>query len=132
MVFVDTGAWYALIVPDDPRHTAAAKWYRTNVYDLVTTDYVVDELVTLLMVRGQRRRITLVREAVFEGEFIAIEHVTVDDFRQAFAIHEKFADKEWSFTDCTSKVVMERLGIRTAFSFDKHFRQFQTVAVVPE
>ncbi len=28
-------------------------------------------------------------------------------------------------------VVMERLGITTAFALDKHFRQFGTVAVVP-
>jgi len=42
-----------------------------------------------------------------------------------------YADKRWSFTDCTSKVVMERLGIRTAFAFDHHFKQFGDVKVVP-
>ena len=30
-----------------------------------------------------------------------------------------------------SRVVMARLGIRTAFAFDKHFQQFATVSVVP-
>ena len=42
-----------------------------------------------------------------------------------------YADKDWSFTDCTSKVVIDSLGITTAFSFDQHFRQFGTVTVVP-
>jgi predicted nucleic acid-binding protein len=43
----------------------------------------------------------------------------------------RYTDKGWSFTDCTSFVVMQRLGIRRAFSFDDHFRQFGTVTVVP-
>jgi predicted nucleic acid-binding protein len=43
----------------------------------------------------------------------------------------RFADKDWSFTDCTSCVVMQKLGITTACSFDHHFRQFGTVSVVP-
>lgn len=42
-----------------------------------------------------------------------------------------FHDKRWSFTDCTSKVVMEEVGCRTAIAFDEHFRQFGTVAVEP-
>ena len=40
-------------------------------------------------------------------------------------------DKEWSFTDCVSRAVIERLGITTAVAFDEHFRQFGTVIVVP-
>ena len=42
-----------------------------------------------------------------------------------------FRDKDWSFTDCVSRVVMERLGITTEVAFDVHFRQFGNVAVVP-
>jgi predicted nucleic acid-binding protein len=33
--------------------------------------------------------------------------------------------------DCTSKVVIERLGLTHALSFDQHFLQFGTVTVVP-
>ncbi len=43
----------------------------------------------------------------------------------------QFSDKGRSFTDCSSKVVMERLGITQAFAFDQHFRQFGSVTVVP-
>ena len=38
---------------------------------------------------------------------------------------------DWSFTDCTSKTVMDSLGIRTAFAFDGHFREFGSIEVVP-
>jgi predicted nucleic acid-binding protein len=37
----------------------------------------------------------------------------------------------WSFTDCTSKVVIDDLAIRTAAALDQHFRQFGSVTVVP-
>ena len=43
----------------------------------------------------------------------------------------QYQDKGWSFTDCVSRVIMQRLDIRTAFAFDDHFRQFGTVTVVP-
>lgn len=53
------------------------------------------------------------------------------DVAAGWDVFDRFADKDWSFTDWTSKVVMESLGIGQAFGFDRHFRQFGTVAVVP-
>ena len=50
---------------------------------------------------------------------------------RSWLIFQQFRDKEWSFTDCTSYVAMQRLRIKSAFSFDHHFRQFGTVTVVP-
>ena len=67
----------------------------------------------------------------FAGELAKVHGVTDEQFRRAWDVFRAFADKDWSFTDCTSKVVMEELGITTAFSFDQHFCQFGTVTVVP-
>ncbi len=53
------------------------------------------------------------------------------DFRGQQRVVRDYSDKEWSFTDCLSKVVMERLAIRTAFAFDQLFRQFGIVSVAP-
>ena len=53
MIFVDTGAWFATFVPNDPDHAAADAWLQANVQPLVTTDYVIDELLTLLKIRGE-------------------------------------------------------------------------------
>jgi predicted nucleic acid-binding protein len=49
----------------------------------------------------------------------------------AWRVFSTYRDKGWSFTDCVSRVVMERLGITTAAAFDEHFHQFGMVAVVP-
>jgi hypothetical protein len=53
-----------------------------------------------------------------------------DVFKAAilFATHRSNA---WSFTDCVSRAVIERLAIREAFAFDAHFREFGIVTVVP-
>ena len=40
-------------------------------------------------------------------------------------------EKEWSFTDCTNIVLMERLGNNHSFAFDEHFKQFDKITVVP-
>jgi uncharacterized protein len=53
------------------------------------------------------------------------------DLALAWKTFEQFDDKNRSFTDCTSKVVMEQLSVRVAFAFDHHFRQFGGIQVVP-
>jgi uncharacterized protein len=131
VIFVDTGAWFATFVPNDPDHATADAWLEANIEPLVTTDYVVDELLTLLKIRGEFQRAVRLGASLFAGEIAHIEWVMPDDVRQAWAIFQRYKDKDWSFTDCVSRVVMERLVIRTAFAFDDDFRQFGTVTVVP-
>lgn len=131
MIFVDPGAWFATFVPNHPDHAAADSWLEANIEPLVTTDYVVDELLTLLKIRGAFQRAMRLGASLFAGEIAHIAWVMPDDVRQAWAIFQRYKDKDWSFTDCVSRVVMERLGIRTAFAFDDDFRQFGTVTVVP-
>jgi hypothetical protein len=60
-----------------------------------------------------------------------IEYVTVEDITRTWEVFRQYDDKDWSFTDCTSKVIIERLGITQAFAFDGHFEQFGTVIRVP-
>jgi predicted nucleic acid-binding protein len=47
-----------------------------------------------------------------------------DDSLAARGILVRYADKAFSYADAVSFAIMERLGIRTAFSFDEDFRQF--------
>jgi uncharacterized protein len=131
VIFVDTGAWYASAVPDDENHRRAQHWLDTNSQPLLTTDYVIDETLTLLKVRGHGPLALEMGEALFAGELADIIVVNEDDIQQAWRTFRQFHDKDWSFTDCTSKVVMERLGTAESFSFDRHFRQFGSVSVVP-
>ncbi len=131
MIFVDTGAWFAAFVPNDPDHRAADTWLSQNTEPLVTTDYVVDELLTLLKRRGEFERSLRIGEEIRREQIARLEWVAPADWEAAWSVFRRFRDKQWSFTDCTSRVVIERLSIPTAFAFDDHFRQFGNVTVVP-
>jgi predicted nucleic acid-binding protein len=131
MILVDTGAWFASVVPADPDHDAAVAWLAGNREPLLTTDYIIDETLTLLRARGRRQLALQTAVRFFSGELAAVHYLTPDEIAAAAAVFRTYADKDWSFTDCTSKVVMEALGVTTAFSFDHHFRQFGNVTVVP-
>ena len=131
MIFVDTGAWFASLIPTDPDHPNAVAWLNTNRSPLLTTDYVIDETLTLLRARGEKKRALLLGERFFHSGLSLIHKVTDTDLMLAWETFERFADKDWSFTDCTSKVVIEQLDIKQAFAFDHHFKQFGSVQVVP-
>ena len=131
MIFVDTGAWYASLVPTDPYHAKAVQWLATNHSPLLTTDYVIDETLTLLRMRGERKRALVLGARFFDHGLAEIHKISPADLTLAWKTFEHFDDKGWSFTDCTSKVVMEQLDIEVAFAFDHHFHQFGTIQVVP-
>jgi predicted nucleic acid-binding protein len=130
-VFVDTGAWFGYFVGRDPDHPAAVAWMQRNRQPLVTTDYVLDELLTLLKLRESYRVAVAAGDALWQQRVARIERITFEDFTRSWEVFRQYHDKEWSFTDCTSKVIMERLRITQAFAFDSHFEQFGTVLRVP-
>ena len=130
-VFVDTGAWFAYFVRRDPDHAAAIDWTRKNRQPLVTTDYVLDELLTLLKIRESHRVAAAAGDALLQQNVARVERISETDFRAAWEVFRQYRDKGWSFTDCTSKVVMERLGIAQAFAFDTDFEEFGTIVRVP-
>jgi predicted nucleic acid-binding protein len=131
VIFVDTGAWFAAFVPNDADHSAADAWLETNTDLLVTTDYVIDELLTLMKMRGEFQRALRVGAALFTEEIAQVVWVLPEDIAHAWETFQRYHDKGWSFTDCVSRVVMQRLGIQQAFAFDAHFRQFGTVTILP-
>jgi hypothetical protein len=57
--------------------------------------------------------------------------IAQSDVEAAWRVFDRFRDKDWSFTDCVSYAVIERLKITSAFAFDEHFAQFGIVDVVP-
>jgi predicted nucleic acid-binding protein len=130
-VFVDTGAWFAYFVRRDADHQPARAWMRQNRQPLVTTDYILDELLTLLKIRENYHVATAAGEAIWQQRVAQIEYVTVEDITRTWEVFRQYDDKDWRFTDCTSKVIIERLRITHAFAFDGHFEQFGAVIRVP-
>jgi predicted nucleic acid-binding protein len=98
---------------------------------LITSDYILDELFTLLKLRESYAVAVAAGKILTEEKICKIIKITPNDFARAWNVFVQFSDKGWSFTDCTSKVIMERLNITVAFSFDEHFDQFGSIIRVP-
>lgn len=131
MIFVDTSAWYARYASRDVNHNAAKAFHLANHLPLVTTDYVVDETLTLLKTRGNRELAFRIGPKLLTGQLARLIHVSEQDVATAWQLFSARRDKEWSFTDCVSYVVMKRLQIVEAFAFDEHFKQFGFAMVRP-
>jgi predicted nucleic acid-binding protein len=132
MIFVDTSAWYAAAVPTDPNHIAADHFLASaNPQKLITTDYVLDETMTLLKARGEVRRTEEFGRRVLEERICRLQWVERQDVFKAAILFAANRSSSWSFTDCVSRAVIERLEISEAFAFDRHFREFGIVKVVP-
>jgi uncharacterized protein len=130
MDFVDTSAWFAYFVPTDSQHDRVRRYFHSVAAPVLTTDYCVDETLTLLLNREERRRALEAGRAFFETDVIHLHFLTNEQVRRAWILFQTHVSIGWSFTDCTSKVVMDELKIKTAVTLDAHFQQFG-VQVVP-
>ena len=122
-VLVDTSAVYALLDRSDACHKAAKDSLEgcKNVRsEPLLTNFIVAECHALALARLGP---ALARNWLLSNVW-AVERVTHDDETHAREIIRKYLDKSFSYTDATSFAVMERLGLRTAFAFDPHFRQY--------
>lgn len=130
-VFVDTSAWYALLDRRDRNHPAAVRLVQEYGCPFVTSTYVFDETVTL--VRAHLGHATAVRfgDRLWKEEIARLVRVSSEDEMRAWAIFGHFADKGFSYTDCTSFALMERLHIDSAFTFDAHFVQYGRFVNLP-
>ena len=97
----------------------------TERWLLVTTNVVVIEAYALFLIRSQHGR----RDALKFLDMLAvdkyrIERIRKTDEERAIALVHAHEDKTYSLCDALSFLVMERLPIREAIAFDRHFRSY--------
>jgi predicted nucleic acid-binding protein len=131
-VLVDTSAVYALLDRSDACHIAARSALENMKKarsEPLLTNFILAECHALALARLGA---ALARNWLLSNVW-AVESVTRDDETRTREIIRKYVDKSFSYTDATSFAVMERLGLRTAFAFDPHFRQygFQVIGLSP-
>lgn len=122
-VFVDTAFFKALADPKDDFHLQAIKileQIEKESVRLVTTNFVLDETITLIRVRCGLERVKKFREILAGLASFKIYRILIKDEEKAW----DWFWNDWShlsFTDCVSFAVMKRLGIDRAATFDRHF-----------
>ena len=123
-VFADTFFWLALVHPKDAWHQRANDYLVAYSGRLVTTDWVLMELGDSLAGTAQGRQEFVSLRADLQTDpdvsLVASESQLMDE---AVALYQSRPDKEWSLTDCTSFVVMQKDGIMEALTGDHHFEQ---------
>lgn len=90
---------------------------------LVSTDYVIDETLTLIRVRLGLKAAERWWNQIEESSRLRWEWINSARADRARRWFFRWKDKAFSFTDCTSFVVMRELRLRTALTTDRHFLQ---------
>ncbi len=123
-IFVDTGAWCAVLEPSDNKHVAAAKAFPRLLSDyqrLVTTNLVIAEVYILLRRHsGHDIAIKFLEQTRSSPRLARVFSVPELEI-QAEEILRRYRDQTFSYTDAVSFAVMKARGIKEAFAFDKHF-----------
>jgi uncharacterized protein len=123
-VFVDTSAFYAVLVANDRNHPAGAAAWRDLLErqeTLVTSSYVLVETCALL-----QSRIGLSAVRTFQADImgvVGIQWVEVALHNEGMNALLTSDRRRLSLVDCVSFALMRRLGIAQAFAFDPHFAE---------
>ena len=125
-MFADTAGWMACADAADPSHRAAVAARDTWLEGgglFVTTDHVLDETLTLIRLRIGHSAAEAWWKQVDASSRIRWESITPTRAEKARGLFFRYHDKDFSFTDCTSFVVMRELRLRDALTTDPHFAQ---------
>jgi uncharacterized protein len=129
-LFVDTWGWLTLNDRSESKHQEAVSFYRSLLAQsgvIYTTDYVLDETFTLFFKRLNTYQAKLSMESLsnaFLDSRFNLERITAERFSKTQDLRLKFLDKpQISFTDLSSMVVMQELGLEMVMTGDAHFTQ---------
>jgi len=125
-VLVDSSAFLALRDRDDEHHLDAVAilgQLATDRYRLYTTNTMLIEAHALILsVLGSRHASEFLRD--IDAGSTTIIRVRQSDEERAKQILYRYIDKQFSLNDAISFVVMERLAMSAAFTFDRDFAQY--------
>ena len=127
-LFADTSGFANLADPTQPFHTLAVRFYRTGRnrnQRIVTTNYVIAELVVLLTSPLRHTRVSVIAavDRVKTSPHVEIVHVDPALDNETWQLLKSRTDKDWSLVDCASFVVMKQRSITEALMTDHHFEQ---------
>ena len=127
-LFVDTSGWVYLIDRHDALHHSINALYQTALKQqrtLITTNYILAELVALLASRSRlpRSQIFSFVDALKVAPHVRTIHIDAELDTTAWHLLKARIDKEWSLVDASSFGVMNIYGIQEAISTDHHFTQ---------
>lgn len=125
-VFIDSSAIIAYYcIRDENHHLAEArlKKLRDENGRMFLTDYIFDECITGIMSGAGHTQASMAGRFILESSIMSIVWLDQEIKLRAWEYFIKHDDKEYSFTDCTSFVLMKEMDLRYYLAFDRHFEQ---------
>lgn len=129
-LFVDTSAWFAYANRRDREHAAVRDVLRRRGVRLVTSNFVFDETVTLCRSRLGHAAAARVGEVLRDNPTIDLVRLSADDEARAWELFLARADRDYSFTDCTSFVLVRRMQLDRCLALDDDFAR-EGFAILP-
>lgn len=122
MIFVDTSFWIAATLRPDGFHAQARKLLLDRAGEtFVTSNHVLGETWTFLRSRSRHAVAVDFVDHAAAAERLDIRFVSAELEREAWTWLRRRDEREYSFVDATSFVLMRKLRIREAFAFDGDF-----------
>ena len=122
-IFIDTSAIYAYINAKDPDHETVKHFLNGCEGNLLLSNFIFDEIATLVMARLGHDKAVLTGQVLSNPNIFSLVRIGLNDERKVWDLFANRLDKAYSFTDCTSFVIMRKLYIVKYLALDIHFRQ---------
>ena len=129
--FADTSALYAVLDADDESHGRAGEAWSSLLLSgegtLITTNYVLLETFALVQARLGMDAVRGLSDDLLPA--VRTVWITGEDHRGAVQALLAADRRGLSLVDCSSFLVMRRLGLKVAFAFDEDFghQGFETI-----
>lgn len=125
-VFVDTSAWMAYYLSDEPDHVRIKNLIKRLIKDhvaIITSNDIIDETVTNLIYTNSKVTKKFID---FMSESIKLQRIIqlwVDEEIQneAFKLVQKYSEHKLSLTDATSIALIKKFSIESIISLDSDF-----------
>jgi hypothetical protein len=131
-LLIDTSALHALNYARDDNHLAAVAYFKSLAGRVkpILSEWVFIETMNLTKARlGPKHAISFGQQLRASKAFYP--YLLNDAHKRAtWDIFERYADKEWSYVDCSLLALAEDLKLKRVFTFDRHFQQMG-LEVVP-
>jgi len=88
---------------------------------MVTTTYVIDEIVTFFNSHSRHDKAVEIGNRLMNSRSVQVIHIGKGRFDKGWQYFQQHADKTYSLTDYISFIVIKEQGCESALSFDKHF-----------
>lgn len=130
-IFVDSNFFVALFNPNDTQYAKAlkiSKYLDKNKIKLIISNYVFLEIVTVLSQKRGKKVSIDVGEYLQNVTNIKIIHIDEGLNQQTWNTFCAVQNKNISFVDCSTVVLMKAEGIEKLLTFDRdHFKKLQKI-----